>query len=147
MNALGRVPTGTDLAATTLWSSHRPCPMCAAACAFTGVGTVRWVAPDPSDAEPAPDPADVPAVWTVAANALFVAGVRDRAGPGSPTVVRARTREPEVTDLLDAVALRQWHTPDLVAVLGAVVPQVVAVAAARRRTGQGASTSASRRSR
>jgi hypothetical protein len=37
MNALARVDVGADLSVTTLWSSHRPCAMCAAACEV-GVG-------------------------------------------------------------------------------------------------------------
>jgi tRNA(Arg) A34 adenosine deaminase TadA len=48
MNALAAVGTGTGLGSLTLWSSHRPCVMCAAACAFTGVGSVAFIAPDPS---------------------------------------------------------------------------------------------------
>ncbi|MFJ9946764.1 deaminase [Kitasatospora sp. NPDC091207] len=45
LNALAR--TGWDLAVHTLWSSHQPCGMCAAAAGFTGVGVVRFLAPDP----------------------------------------------------------------------------------------------------
>ena len=37
MNALAAVSTETDLGGLALWSSHRPCLMCAAACEFTGV--------------------------------------------------------------------------------------------------------------
>ena len=45
MNALAGVDTGTELDGMTLWSSHRPCLMCAAACEFTGVGAVVFIAP------------------------------------------------------------------------------------------------------
>ena len=44
MNALARIPTKTDLSVCALWSTHRPCIMCAAATAFTGVGEVRFLA-------------------------------------------------------------------------------------------------------
>src|ERR1017187_3427247 len=42
MNALAAVETGTDLASLTLWSSQRPCVLCAAACEFTGAGSVAF---------------------------------------------------------------------------------------------------------
>lgn len=57
MNALAGIDTGTVLGGMTLWSSHRPCMMCAAACEFTGVGAVTFIAPDPSDGEGGEDPA------------------------------------------------------------------------------------------
>ena len=47
LNALAAVRTEQELAPCTLWSSHQPCSMCAAAATFTGVGRVRYVAPDP----------------------------------------------------------------------------------------------------
>ncbi|MBT2447619.1 nucleoside deaminase [Streptomyces sp. ISL-43] len=47
MNALGAARTGWDLGAATLWSTQEPCAMCAAAAGFTGVGRVRYLAPDP----------------------------------------------------------------------------------------------------
>ncbi|MFJ2576077.1 deaminase [Kitasatospora aureofaciens] len=56
LNALARARTGWDLATHTLWSSHRPCAMCAAAAAFTGVGTVRYLADDPWPSPPATGP-------------------------------------------------------------------------------------------
>jgi tRNA(Arg) A34 adenosine deaminase TadA len=51
MNALAAIETGTELGSLILWSSHRPCVMCAAAYAFTGMGRVAFVAPDPSDGD------------------------------------------------------------------------------------------------
>jgi tRNA(Arg) A34 adenosine deaminase TadA len=50
MNALAAISTGTELGDLTLRSSHQPCLTCAAACEFTGVGRVAFVAPDPSAA-------------------------------------------------------------------------------------------------
>ena len=59
MNALAAVETGTGLSSLTLWSSHRPCPMCAAACEFTGVGAFTFIAPDPSDGDTGQDPGGI----------------------------------------------------------------------------------------
>lgn len=110
MNVLAAVRTGEDLSGTTLWSTHDPCSMCAAAAAFVGVGTVRYVAPDPwavaaaadSGADSAPDrrPAGAPAplgdpCWSRVAGLLFVLGVAARVGPGNPTV----TGNPELARL------------------------------------------------
>lgn len=91
MNVLAAVPTELDLGPCTLWSTHEPCAMCAAAAGFTGVGTVRHVAPDPwavgadvpsaGGSEPLGDPR-----WARAAGVLFVAGVAASVGPDHPTV-------------------------------------------------------------
>jgi tRNA(Arg) A34 adenosine deaminase TadA len=91
LNVLAAVRTERDLASCTLWSSHEPCSMCAAAAGFTGVGTVRFVAPDPwatgagvpsaGAGEPLGDPR-----WARVAGLLFVAGVAASVGPQSPTV-------------------------------------------------------------
>ena len=61
MNALAAIDTDTNLGTLRLVSSHRPCQMCSAACAFTGVGVVDFVAPDPSDPDTYPDPDGMPA--------------------------------------------------------------------------------------
>jgi tRNA(Arg) A34 adenosine deaminase TadA len=110
LNVLAAVPTDRDLGPDTLWSTHEPCSMCAAAADFTGVGTVRYVAPDPwaVAAAPAPTAAGARAVplgdprWAAVAGVLFVLGVAARVGVGSPTV----TGNPEVArialDLLPA---------------------------------------------
>ncbi|MEU5260973.1 nucleoside deaminase [Amycolatopsis sp. NPDC021455] len=131
MNALARVTVDEDLSAATLWSSHRPCAMCAAACEFTGVGRVRFVAPDPSDDRPGSGPAGVDGRWTIVANLLFLAGIRAYSGAGAPILVRARDREPETTGLLDTVAPRQLRTATLPDALEPLWPQVAD--AARRR--------------
>jgi tRNA(Arg) A34 adenosine deaminase TadA len=108
LNVLAAVPTDRDLAPDTLWSTHEPCSMCAAAAAFTGVGTVRYVAPDPwaVAARPAGPPSGAVPLgrpeWATVAMVLFVLGVAARVGPDSPTV----TGNPEVArialDLLPA---------------------------------------------
>ena len=132
MNALAGVQTGTSLGSMTLWSSHRPCPMCAAACEFTGVGTVVFIAPDPSGDDPGADPDGIEAEWVTVANWLFLAGVAAYRGPSSPMIERAARREPEIVQLMrigtDA-ALRQ---PSLRDALAPAWPGVRAAARARR---------------
>lgn len=125
LNALAGVGTSLDLSTMTVWSSHQPCAMCAAACAFTGVGTVRFVAPDPSD--PGPDPVDVDGRWQVVGILLFLAGIRGYAGPDAPMIVRARDREPAVTAVLDGADLRAS------ALLDALAPVWTAIEAAAER--------------
>jgi tRNA(Arg) A34 adenosine deaminase TadA len=132
MNALACVPTSTDLSTMTLWSSHRPCAMCAAACEFTGVGRVRFVAPDPSDGQPGPDPVGVGLHWLVVANLLFLSGVHAYAGASAPIIVSTRLREPETTDLLDAVPQKQLRSATLREALGPIWPEVVRAAQRRQ---------------
>jgi len=132
MNALARVDVGADLSTTTLWSSHRPCVMCAAACEFTGVGRVRFVAPDPSDDRPGSDPVGVDGPWLIVANLLFLAGIRAYSGASAPILLRARDREPETTDLLDTVAAQQLRTATLPDALGPLWPHVVDAAQRRQ---------------
>lgn len=118
INALACVGTGTDLGGLTLWSSHRPCAMCAAACEFTGVGAVVFIAPDPSDDDPGEDPAGIATEWVIAANLLFLSGVAAYSGPSSPMLRRAGRREPEIVSLMrtvDDAALRQPALRDALA--------------------------------
>jgi tRNA(Arg) A34 adenosine deaminase TadA len=141
MNVLAAVATATDLASMTLWSSHRPCSMCAAACGFTGVGTVRYVAPDPSDEtdgsdQDETDGSDQDAAdgrWLVVANLLFLSGILAYSGPTSPFVNRVRPREPEITGLLDTLDHRRLRQVPLDGAL-AVIWSDVERAADRRRT-------------
>lgn len=132
MNALARLATSADLSTMTLWSSHRPCTMCAAACEFTEVGRVRFVAPDPSDDQPGPDPPGVQGHWLVVANLLFLAGVRGYSGENAPIIVRARVREPAIAGLLDTIAPEQLRTAPLRDCLGPIWPQVVNAAQRRQ---------------
>jgi tRNA(Arg) A34 adenosine deaminase TadA len=92
LNVLAAVPTDRELGRDTLWSTHEPCSMCAAAAAFTGVGTVRYVAPDP---------------WAVAA----------KVGVDSPTVTGNAQRQPAVARLaLDLLPAPSGGTlPELIA--------------------------------
>ena len=137
MNALAGIETGTDLAQLTLWSSHQPCQMCAAACSFTGVGRVVFIAPDPSDDDPAPDPDGIAPEWVVIANLLFLSGVAAYSGPSSPMIARAGTREPEITALMRQVGdatLRQptLRQPTLRDALAPLWPAIQAAATDRR---------------
>jgi tRNA(Arg) A34 adenosine deaminase TadA len=47
MNALACTKSGAPLDRCTLWTSLQPCLMCASAAVLAGVGTVRYLAPDP----------------------------------------------------------------------------------------------------
>ncbi len=146
MNALAAVVTGTDLASLRLTSSHRPCEMCAAACRFTGVGSVAFIAPDPSDEVSHDDPAAVAAEWVVVANLLFLSGIAAYSGSSAPAIVRARQREPEVVELMRIELARPGLTrsggradqrqPELRQVLEPVWPAIEA-AAHRRRASRG----------
>jgi tRNA(Arg) A34 adenosine deaminase TadA len=149
LNVLAAVRTGRDLADCTLWSSQQPCSMCAAAAAFTGVGTVRYVAPDPWAIAARPDPGveaarSVPLgddLWVVVANLLFLVGVASAAGVDSPTVAGNREREPETARL--AVELVEQGTTaaaltagrPLPEVLESLWPRISAAAADRRKRG------------
>ena len=120
MNVLAAMPTDRDLSACTLWSSQEPCSMCTAAAAFTGVGTVRYVAPDPwalaaglsrsargeeagSNVGPAED-----GRWIVAANVMFMLSIARQRGLDHPTIVRNAELEPATTaivrDLVETAA-------------------------------------------
>jgi tRNA(Arg) A34 adenosine deaminase TadA len=133
MNALAAIPTAADLSVVTLWSSHQPCAMCAAACAFTGVGTVRFVAPDPSEDDGGPDPDGTDDRWLITANLMFLAAVSGYSGPAAPMITRARSREPETTELLDVISPAALRAATLPESLAPAWPQIVAAAQQRRR--------------
>jgi len=132
MNALASVATGADLGSMTLWSSHRPCLMCAAACEFTGVGAVAFIAPDPSDPSPGPDPDGVETEWVVVASWLFLSGVAAYRGPSSPVIARAAQREPEITALMRAPGDTALRQASLRGALAPAWPAIRAAAQARR---------------
>jgi len=142
MNALACIETGTDLAAMTLWSSHRLCLMCAAACEFTGVGTVIFIAPDPSDDDLGEDPAGIATEWVIVANLLFLSGVAAYSGSSSSMIVRAGQREPEITDLMRIIGDTALRQPVLRDALAPGWPDLQAAARDRRsRHGHGAQAS------
>jgi tRNA(Arg) A34 adenosine deaminase TadA len=161
LNVLAAVAEGRRLERCTLWSSQEPCSMCTAAAAFTGIGTVRYLAPDPwaiatgrSRAGAGADPATgAPTIvgpgadlWLVAANVLFLASIARRRGLGHPTVERNRGLEPEttriVTDLLDPGSGRGLtRESSIETFLSGLWDQIAAAAAARQaRTGGSAGT-------
>src|ERR1019366_377884 len=133
------VETGTELASLTLWSSQRPCVLCAAACEFTGAGSVAFVAPDPSDGDSYDDPGGVEPEWVVVANLLFLSGVAAYLGSSSSMITRARRRGPEIVDLMrmvDDTALRQATLRDTPPQCGRgspVWPRIEAAARERRK--------------
>ena len=130
LNVLSAVDTGADLTPTTLWSSHRPCEMCSAACSFVGVGTVRWVAADPSDDDHS-DPDDVDHRWASVAILLFLSGILGYSGPGAPMLSRARKFEPEVMQMIDSLDPSLLLGPTLAASLTPLWPEINHVAETR----------------
>ena len=133
MNALAAIDTDTNLGALRLVSSHRPCQMCSAACAFTEVGDVDFVAPDPSDPDTYPDPDGMPAEWVVVANLLFLTGVANYSGPSAPMIARASEREPEVADLMRLVDVNDLNRGTLREALSPRWPEISAAAHRRRQ--------------
>ncbi|WP_407839128.1 nucleoside deaminase [Streptomyces sp. DSM 116496] len=109
MNALGAARTGWDLGTATLWSTQEPCSMCAAAAEFTGVGRVRYLAPDPwalssgngagSDADPGRPH------WLLVANAMFLRSVASASeGSEEPQILtHHRAVEPETAAFHDSL--------------------------------------------
>jgi tRNA(Arg) A34 adenosine deaminase TadA len=141
MNALAGVDTGTGLDGMTLWSSHQPCLMCAAACEFAGVGTVVFIAPDPSDDDGGEDPDGIAAEWIVVANLLFLSGVAAYSGSASPMIARAEQREPEVIQLMRVTgdaALRKPTLRDALEPTWADIQAAATERRSRRARGRGA---------
>lgn len=111
LNVLAVVDTDRSLGECVLWSTQEPCSMCAAACAFTGVGEVRYLAPDPwalsVDAAGAVDKPSLRVIgpgedrWLIAANALFLLSIGLPRGGNHPTLERNRELEPETASIVD----------------------------------------------
>jgi len=156
LNVLAAVEEGRALERCTLWSSQEPCAMCTAAAAFTAVGTIRYLAPDPwaiaagrsrsgSGAVDASGPPRIVGpgedLWLVAANVLFLASIGRRRGLGHPTVERNRGLEPETTRLVvdlvgSGVSVRLTRDGSIETFLGGLWEPIAAAATARlARTG------------
>jgi tRNA(Arg) A34 adenosine deaminase TadA len=133
MNALAAIRTGTELGSLTLWSSHRPCTMCAAACAFTGVGSVAFIAPDPSDDDSHDDPGGIEPEWVVVASLLFLSGVAAYSGSSSAVITRARQREPEIAGLMQVAGDTVLRQATLRDALTPVWPRIETAARERRK--------------
>lgn len=109
LNALACIPTETDLATLTLWTTQHPCIMCAAAIRFVGIGRVRFIADDPSDDSP---PIDIVAsrrevayqalsdpLWWTISNLLFLYNSAVLAGENARNIKRNHERYPELIEL------------------------------------------------
>ena len=109
LNALALIPTETDHASLTLWSTQHPCLMCAAAVRFTGIGSVRFVADDPSD-DSGPEAVratrgDVPyqalgdPLWWTVSNILFLYNSAVQRGVEARNLKLNRDRYPDLVRL------------------------------------------------
>ncbi|MFD0276622.1 nucleoside deaminase [Kitasatospora sp. NPDC127111] len=133
LNALAHARTDWDLGIHTLWSSHQPCEMCAAAASFTGVGAVRHLAPDPwavaagHTAEAAPAG---PRWAGVVANLLFLADAVRAGGPDHRTVRTALAADPLTARLaLDLAGGSATPAGTLPALIAPRWPAITAAAA------------------
>ncbi|HEX7471545.1 MAG TPA: nucleoside deaminase [Candidatus Limnocylindrales bacterium] len=161
LNVLAAVAEGRPLERCTLWSSQEPCSMCTAAAAFTGIGTVRYLAPDPwaiatgrSRTGAGGDPVTATPrivgpgadIWLVAANILFLASIARRRGLGHPTVERNRGLEPETTriviDLVEPGAARRLTREESIETFLRGLWEPIAAAAAARQARTGGSAGA-----
>jgi tRNA(Arg) A34 adenosine deaminase TadA len=152
MNAFATLSSSLDLTKHTLWSSQRPCPLCAAAAVFMHVGTVRFLAADPffqgverlpelnpflAERWPRYDGPTNEDRWAVTAMLLQLSAAASR-NPGGSVVIENRKIEPETTGLIeDIVARRLWSDAanKQAAVTGAleiVWPQILDVAYRRK---------------
>jgi tRNA(Arg) A34 adenosine deaminase TadA len=114
MNALAAVGAEADHASLTLWSTQRPCRMCAAALEFAGVTEVRCLAEDPSDAAFASHVEEDAALtlhgahgdplWWTVANLLFLHNPIVRAGHETATGAKVRPLLPKLADLAARLA-------------------------------------------
>jgi hypothetical protein len=102
--------------------------MCAAACEFTGVGAVFFIAPDPSD-DNGDDLDGIATEWVITANLLFLSsGVAAYSGSSSSMIARAGQREPEITHLMRTAGDTALRQPALRVALAPVWPDIQAAA-------------------
>lgn len=109
LNAIALLPTETDHAPLTLWTTQHPCSICAAAIAFVGIGAVRFIADDPSDdsspAQIAATRAGVPyaalgdPLWWTIANLLFLYNSAVQSGAQAGNLRANRDRYPALIAL------------------------------------------------
>jgi tRNA(Arg) A34 adenosine deaminase TadA len=109
LNALALIPTETDHATLTLWTTHHPCLMCAAALQFVGIGKVGFIADDPSDDSPSGaivarrgsiryEHLANPLWWTIC-NVLFLYTSAVQHGENARNLKLNRARYPELVAL------------------------------------------------
>lgn len=109
LNALAHIPTETDHAVLTLWTTQHPCSMCAAALAFVGIGKVCFVADDPSDESPperiiasrsgVPYQALGDPLWWTISNLLFLYNSAVQSGERAGNLRKNRERYPDLVNL------------------------------------------------
>jgi len=110
LNAMALLSTEIDHASLTLWSTQHPCPMCAAAVRFVGIGAVRFVADDPSDDSPTGvivatrggvlyEALGDPLWWTIS-NLLFLYNSARQKGEDARNLRKNRARYPELVRLV-----------------------------------------------
>jgi len=116
LNALALVPTETDHAALTLWTTQHPCLMCAAAIQFVGIGKVGFIADDPSNDSPAEaivasrgrvpyERLGDPLWWTIC-NLLFLYNSAGQRGENARNLKMNRDRFPKLARLTLDLAQR-----------------------------------------
>jgi tRNA(Arg) A34 adenosine deaminase TadA len=109
LNAIALIPTETDHASLALWSTQHPCLMCAAAVRFTGIGSVYFVADDPSDVSTAeairatrggvPYQSLGDPLWWTVSNLLFLYNSAVQRGEEARNLKVNRVRYPELVRL------------------------------------------------
>lgn len=108
MNAMARLAVATPLESMTLWSTHQPCAMCAAAASFIGLSHVEAIAADPSDPENYVR-TGVASPWVVLATSMFLVGRIQRRGPNDPAIEANAPLEPEAVRFALEVARLPRH--------------------------------------
>jgi tRNA(Arg) A34 adenosine deaminase TadA len=109
LNALALIPTETDHAPLTLWTTQHPCSMCAAAIRFVGIRSVYFIADDPSDhsskEERLATRAGVPyealgdPLWWTISNLLFLYNSAAQRGRQAGNLRMNRDRYPRLVQL------------------------------------------------
>jgi len=151
MNVLAAVRTEAELGDCILWSTQEPCSMCSAAAAFTGVGELRHIAPDPwTIAAQAEDPSveaskalrsvgPAEDEWVVCANVFFLLGVATKRGRDAPVLQHNLDHEPETAGIIVEL-LQHGQTAELWTsgraveeALADTWPRILTAAGARRQ--------------
>jgi tRNA(Arg) A34 adenosine deaminase TadA len=144
LNALACIPTETDHASLTLWTTQHPCSMCAAAIAFVGIGGVRFIANDLSDVS-SPElivrsRGEVPyqsfgeSFWWTTSNLLFLYNSAAFEGENARNLKLNHDRHPELVSLalelarLDSLGKSAQSATKLPIALGAHYPALERVA-------------------
>jgi tRNA(Arg) A34 adenosine deaminase TadA len=133
LNALACLSTEVDHTPLTLWTTQHPCPMCAAAVAFVGIGRVIYIADDLSDERSSEliamsrgstphEPFDN-ALWWAISNLLFLHNPLLLVGDEAPSVRAAQEHHPRLARL--ALELTQENRLGQRARLGESLPDAL----------------------